>query len=153
MLDMQSSHQPQLAGFPVVLQFPIQWGDLDAYGHVNNLAYLKWFEATRAIYAAKVGVEVLPGQKGVGGLVAGLNCKYLRPVKYPGIVLAGVRITRLTIGSVALEFQIVDCETGVPAAQGGCDVVLYDTEAGKPVPIPAEIRANVEELEGKAFPI
>ena len=37
-----------LAEYSVVLHLPIQWSDLDAYGHVNNLAYLKWFEDARA---------------------------------------------------------------------------------------------------------
>jgi len=139
--------------FPVSLEFPIQWGDLDAYGHVNNLSYLRWFEAARAVYATKVGVVTLPGQPGVGGIVASLRCQYLRSVSYPGVVQACVRITKLTIAGVSLEFQIFDRATGVPAASGGCEVVLVDIASEKPVPIPDEIRAAVEELEGKEFPI
>ena len=26
---------------------PILWGDMDAYGHVNNVVYLRWFEEAR----------------------------------------------------------------------------------------------------------
>lgn len=137
--------------YPVVIEFPIQWGDLDAYGHVNNLAYLRWFEAARAEYARKVGVVTLPGQPGVGGIVASLRCKYLRSVAYPGVVSACVRINKLTIAGVSLEFQIFDAATGVPAASGGCEVVLVDIASEKPVPIPDDIRAAVETLEGKEF--
>ena len=97
-----------LPGFAVVVPLTIQWGDLDAYGHVNNVCYLKWFEHARCIYATKVGVEVVSREEGVGALVASVSCKYLRQITFPGEVLVGVRITRLTIGSVTLECLIAD---------------------------------------------
>ncbi len=62
----ESSRPSALQKFPIVVEMPILWGDLDAYGHVNNLIYLKWFEAARAIYASRVGVSVTPQQEGLG---------------------------------------------------------------------------------------
>ena len=150
---MHLSSQPSsLQEFPIVVELPIQWGDLDAYGHVNNLVYLRWFEAARAIYALRVGVDVTPRQDGVGAIVAAISCKYLRQLSFPGKIFVGVRVTRMSIGSVTLEFQIVDGQTGVPVAEGGCDAVIYDYSANKPVPVPERIRAAVEELEKKPFP-
>ena len=136
----------------MVIELPIQWGDLDAYGHVNNLVYLKWFEAARAVYALRVGVDVTPRPNGVGAAVAAVSCRYLRQLSYPGSIFAGVRVTRMSIGSVTLEFRIADGKIGVPVAEGGCDAVLYDYAADKPVPVPDHIRAAVEALEGKSFP-
>ncbi len=150
MMD-ESSELSALQGFPVVVQLPIQWGDLDAYGHVNNLVYLKWFEAARAVYASRVGVEVIPRQNGVGAVLASISCKYLRQLSYPGNIFSGVRVARVSIGSITLEFRIADGQIGVPVAEGTCDAVLYDYAADKPVPIPDHIRAAIEELEGKSF--
>ena len=33
----------------VAVSFPIavQWGEMDAYGHVNNTVYLRWFEGAK----------------------------------------------------------------------------------------------------------
>ena len=149
----ESTKELQLRGFPIVVKLPILWGDLDAYGHVNNLVYLRWFEAARAVYASRVGVEVLPSQTGVGAVLATISCKFLRQLNYPGDVLSGVRITRISIGSVTLEYLIADSQTGVPVAEGASDVVLYDYAADKPVPVPDHIRAAVEQLEGKSFPL
>ncbi len=150
---MHNSTRPSaLKEFPVVIELPILWGDLDAYGHVNNVVYLKWFEAARAVYASRVGVDVTPRQVGVGAIVAAISCKYMRQLSFPGQVFSAVRVTRISIGSVTLAFQIVDGPTGVPVAEGGCDAVLYDYASQKPVPIPAHIRAAVEQLEGKSFP-
>ena len=147
----ESSKLSVMQGFPIVIRIPIQWGDLDAYGHVNNLAYLKWFETARAVYASRVGVDVLPRQHGVGAILASISCKYLRQLSYPGKVCSGVRVARLSIGTITLEFRIADERIGVPVAEGSCDAVLYDYTAGTPVPIPDPIRAAVEKLEGRAF--
>ena len=67
-----STDQIGIPGFPVTVRMPIQWGDLDAYGHVNNLVYLKWFEAARAIYATRVGVEVVARDSGIGAIISQL---------------------------------------------------------------------------------
>ncbi len=140
-----------LREFPVVIRLPIQWADLDVYGHVNNVVYLKWFEAARIAYASQVGVEVLARDHGVGAILMSVTCNYLRPLAYPGDVLSAVRITRLTIGGIALKYVIADAQTGVPVADGSSDAVLYDYAADRPVPVPDDIRAAVEALEGKSF--
>ena len=36
-----------LAQFPIILTIPVQWGDQDAFLHVNNTVYLRWFESAR----------------------------------------------------------------------------------------------------------
>lgn len=140
-----------LQAFPVVVQLPILWSDLDAYGHVNNIVYLKWFEAARTAYALRVGVEVVARQSGIGAVLASISCKYLRQLSYPGSIFSGVRAVRLSVGTVTLEFRIVDGQIGVPVAEGSCDAVLYDFAANTPIPVPDHIRAAVEDLEGKSF--
>jgi acyl-CoA thioester hydrolase len=142
-----------LKGYPIVIELPIQWGDLDAYGHVNNLVYLRWFEAARAEYALRVGVDIVPRSGGVGAVVASISCKYLRQLGYPGRVFSAVQIVRMSLGSVTLASLIVDGKIGVPVAEATCDVVLFDSETERPIPIPDPIRHAVEELEGKAFDV
>lgn len=144
---------PTLDKFPVVVRLPIQWGDLDAYGHVNNVVFMKWIEAARAVYATHVGVEILSRDYGVGAVLASISCQYHRQLSYPGEILSAVRVTRISMGSVSLECHIADAQTGVPVADGACDVVLYDYAADRPVPVPDRIRAAVEKLEGKSFPV
>jgi len=153
MTNTLSSGSPVIAGYPVAIRLPILWGDLDVYGHVNNVVYLRWFEAVRAEYAMRVGVEVLVRDRGIGAILASISCRYHRPLPYPGEVFSGVRVTRISVGSVTLEYKIVKADTGVPVADGVSDVVLFDYAANKPVPVPDAIRQAVEALEGKAFPV
>ena len=34
----------ELAAFPIVVRWPVQWGDQDAFQHVNNTIYFRWFD-------------------------------------------------------------------------------------------------------------
>ena len=33
-----------IEGFAVVERIPVLWGDMDAFGHVNNTRFIRWFE-------------------------------------------------------------------------------------------------------------
>ena len=33
--------------YPVIIELPVAWGDMDAFAHVNNTAYFKYFESAR----------------------------------------------------------------------------------------------------------
>jgi acyl-CoA thioesterase FadM len=39
-----------LAGYPVVIEIPVAWGEMDAFQHVNNVAYIRYFESGRIAY-------------------------------------------------------------------------------------------------------
>ena len=36
-----------LAGYPVRIEVPVAWGEMDAFGHVNNVVYFRYFESAR----------------------------------------------------------------------------------------------------------
>ena len=37
-----------LAKFPVVIEIPVAWGEMDSMGHVNNI-YFRHFESARMV--------------------------------------------------------------------------------------------------------
>ena len=49
----------ELADFPVVIALPVQWGDQDAFGHVNNTIPIRWFESSRIAYLEHSGMGLL----------------------------------------------------------------------------------------------
>ena len=56
---------PDLADFPIIERIPVAWGDMDAFQHVNNVVYLKWFETARIAFFQAVGwielIAKIPG--------------------------------------------------------------------------------------------
>jgi len=138
-----------LAEFPITVRLPIYWGDIDVYGHVNSTVYLCWFEAARAAYALRIGLQIQTRDSGIGVVMASVTCNYRRQLEYPGDVVAGARITRVSLSNMTMEYNVVDEQTGLPAADGSSVLVAYDFPADRPVSVPDDVRAAIERLEGR----
>jgi acyl-CoA thioester hydrolase len=41
-------------GYPVVIEIPIAWGEMDAFQHVNNIFYFRYFESARIAYFGRL---------------------------------------------------------------------------------------------------
>ena len=49
-----------LALYPVTLALRVAWGDMDAFQHVNNTVYFRYFESARIAYREWFGVYLGP---------------------------------------------------------------------------------------------
>ena len=146
-----SDCQTLLTGFPVVTTIPVLWGDQDAFGHVNNLAYLRWAETARVEYLLRVGMFPSLPPSGIAPILASVKCDYEAPVTYPDTILAGARVTRIGTSSVQMEHLVVSQNQGRVVARVDSTLVLLDYSRNKPVPVPAEIRKIVADIEGRPF--
>lgn len=147
-------HVRSMNDFPITVRFPVQWGEMDAYGHVNNARYFTWFEAARIAYMARVGLVSAEMQKpdgGVGPIVAATNAEYLRPVVFPAEVVVGARVSRIGTTSLIMEYAVDDASTGVRYARGGAVLVTLNYPGYEKVPVPQEVRVSIEALEGRIF--
>src|SRR5690625_7103838 len=62
-------------------EIPLRWGDMDAFGHVNNTLYLRYCEEARFLWLAEGNISVSPESYPV---VVTIGRSYLRPVVYAG---------------------------------------------------------------------
>jgi acyl-CoA thioester hydrolase len=147
---MQDNHR-LLADFPVVTTIPLLWGDLDAFGHVNNLVYMRWAEDARVEYLLRIGQFPPLPPKGVAPILASMKCDYRRVLNYPDTVYVGTRTSRIGNSSFQMLHRIVSRDLDEIAAEVDSTLVLLDYRTGAPVTVPAEIRATVGKLEGKTF--
>ncbi|MGB7758832.1 MAG: thioesterase family protein [Bryobacteraceae bacterium] len=147
---MKHRHEA-LAGFPVVTTLPVIWGDQDAFGHVNNLVYLRWCETVRVEYLQRVGMWLPLPPQGVGPILASIHCDYKLPLNYPDTVHVGARVTRIGNSSVRMEHRIVSHKRDELAAAVDSTLVMLDYAHGRPSPVTAEIRAKIAEIEGHEF--
>jgi acyl-CoA thioester hydrolase len=145
---MKPCHE-SLIDFPVVVTIPLLWGDHDEFGHVNNLAYLRWSETARVEYLARIGFWPPLPPKGVGPILASISCDYKRVLTYPDITYTGARVTRIGNRSFQLQHRVVSKALDTIAAEVLSTIVVLDYANNKAVPIPESCRRAIEELEAK----
>jgi acyl-CoA thioester hydrolase len=150
-MDSGSQCASLLPGYPVRIAVPVQWGDQDAFGHVNNTVPFRWFESARVAYNQGVGLLELFQAERIGTILAATACDFRRPINFPDTVHVGVRAVRIGRTSIAMEHAIVSERDHGVAALGTATIVVFDYKAGKPHPVPATIRQAIEALEGHAF--
>ena len=148
---MDSDIEKLRQGFPVWVTLPVQWGDQDAFGHVNNTVYFRWFESARIAYADGIRLSGSDAGKEVDPILAAISCKYLRQLTYPDTIHVGARITRIGRSSLTMEHCLISERWRAVAAEGDSTLVAFDYAAQKSVPVPAAVRARIEKIEGKTF--
>jgi acyl-CoA thioester hydrolase len=141
----ESVPEPQRGDFPVERVISTRWEDEDVYGHVNNVVYYSFFDTAvngYLIEATGTDVRTLPEY----GIVAETGCRFLRELRFPGDVVAGLRVERLGTSSVVYEIGLFQGESPEPAAVGRF-VHVYVTGADRAVtPVPDILRKVLEPL-------
>src|SRR5713101_5227720 len=59
-----------LAGYSVIVELSVAWGDMDSYRHVNNVVYFRYFENARLEYFRRLDWFVYEKETGVGPILA-----------------------------------------------------------------------------------
>ena len=136
--------------FPVVISVPVQWGDEDAFGHVNNTVYLRWCESARVEYLQRIGLWQMHEGEGVGPILAAIGCHYKRPVTFPDTVRVSARVTRIGNSSFHMEHLVVSEAMGTVAATLDSTIVVLDYNRNKTVRVPDEIREAIARVEAHA---
>lgn len=137
-----------LAHFPTVIALPVQWGDQDAFLHVNNTVYLRWCESARIAYLDNVGLSELMEREKIGPILAAITCNYRRPVTYPDTIRCGARISRLGRSSLTMEHRVFSEGEQCLVADALSTLVVFDYNRQISQPIPDDIRRKIEEFEG-----
>ena len=138
-----------LEEYPVVVEIPVAWGEMDSLGHVNNAVYFRYFETARIAYFYELEFLVLMETTGVGPILASTQCKFKRPLKYPDTVLVGARGTDILEDRFTTHYRVVSKEQGAVVAEGEGLIVTYDYSKNQKAEIPGIIRDRIIELEKK----
>jgi acyl-CoA thioester hydrolase len=136
-----------LAGYPVVIVIPVAWGEMDAFQHVNNVAYFRYFESARILYSEKLGLHNLKEQSGIGPILGSASCWYKLPLTYPDTVSVGAKITDMAEDRFTMKYVVVSHKHQKIAAEGDGVIVMYNYTKGKKTPIPEELRKNILAFE------
>ncbi len=119
--------------------FPVRWGDMDAFGHVNNVQYFRYLEDVRVDWLRDLGF--LGDRDGGGVVVANVFCNFHAQLTYPSELRARLYLTHMGRSSFdhVVLFERADA-TGATVAAGGATIVWVSRSSGKPLAMPEELR-------------
>ena len=129
--------------YPVTITLPIQWGDMDSLGHVNNARYFTWFESARMALFQEVEMATV-GAPSRGPILARTDCEFLAPLEWPGEITVGTRISRIGTKSFTMEYAIARTDTPERlVATGEGVIVMGDYSRGETVEIDEALRERL----------
>ncbi len=150
-----------------MLSIPIavRWGDMDSYGHVNNVFFIRYLEDTRfALFTPPLGENApsdVPAElsvfdlfpEGSNGLMAGHRIEYQTPLGYEdGPITSRLWITRIGTTSFDIGYELGSADRGTVYAIASTTLVIVNTESNRPVELPQRLRDTLTQWLGDPVP-
>ncbi len=129
------------------LDIPVRWGDMDAFGHVNNIMYFRYFEQVRMSWYESVGFDALKCDD-TGLLIVDNHAEYLKPLVSPAV--ATITMSGHSPGRSSFVSEYWLTSNNILFTRGKAKIVWVDYVKGKSVPLPDAIRALVDPEKVKS---
>lgn len=136
-----------LHDYPVTIEIPVAWGEMDAFRHVNNTVYFRYFESVRMVYFERIGLLDILCETGVGPILATTRCDFKFPLTYPDRVDVGTRVSEIGEDRFTMMYHVFSQQAGRTAARGEGVIVSYDYGAGGKCPLPDAARERIRALQ------
>ena len=133
--------------YPVIVTQAVLWGEMDSYRHVNNVAYFRYFENGRLEYVRRAGWFEVEAATGIGPILASTQARFRRALTYPDSIHIGTRLLELKEDRLTIEHRIVSEALNDVATEGQGLIVSFNYATGKKVPLPAELKQRIRDLE------
>ncbi|MBZ6104748.1 thioesterase family protein [Streptomyces olivaceus] len=122
-----------------IYRCPLRWADMDAYGHVNNVVFLRYLEEARIDFLHRPEKDFKQGS-----VVARHEIDYKRQLvhrHHP--VDIELWVTQIRAASFTLTYEVKDGD--VVYVRASTVIVPFDFEAQRPRRITAEEREFLQE--------
>src|SRR6266851_5712233 len=106
-----------LVGFPVIVELPVVWGEMDSYRHVNNVVYFRYFESARLEYFRRLDWFEYEKETGIGPILAATQARYRKPLTYPDTISVTARVASVAEDRLMLEHLVVSHRLQAVAAE------------------------------------
>lgn len=141
-----------LSDFPIVVDTPVVWADMDVFRHVNNTVLFRYFEIARIAYLERIGfTDDMEAHAGAGPILHSTHCRFRLPLVYPDRVHVGARTVELLPDRFLMEYRVMSEKAGKVAADGGGTVVSFDYIREQKTDLPDAVMRAIEEVEGRTF--
>lgn len=124
-----------------------RWGDQDAFGHINNALYSRYYESARIGYFEKTTQMSFDANSDEIAIMADLKIAFLQQLHYPAEIEIGSRISRMGNSSLVLDAAIFRKGDDTLISTSRATLVWFDLKANQKKPIPQKSRDMTIDFE------
>ena len=122
----------ELAQYPVIHEQAVAWGDMDAFGHVNNVLYYRYIESARIRYLDALNIF----DEKIYTVVASNQCKYL-----------SARVEEIRNSAFRMSYLLWSTMQEKVVAKGEAVMVVVDPVQLAKQAIPDHVKQKILMLE------
>ena len=138
----QQDNHP-LKGFAVIYEQKVEWGDMDAFNHVNNVVYYNYAQRARIHYLEQVDMFNLQTHT----VIASSSCQYLNSVTFPDVLWIGIRAKKIGNTSLTHDYVYFSTAQQKVVATASSVIVFFDQTGKNKQPISDGQRQQLADLE------
>jgi acyl-CoA thioester hydrolase len=121
--------------------FRVRYYECDAYGHLNNINYLRWMQEAAFAASEAVGYDFTRyDQIGHMWLIRETNIEYILPLEYGDEVEIKTWVMDFRRSHSLRKYEFWNTRTGQLVAQASTDWVYLDSKTRRPAGIPEDMR-------------
>jgi acyl-CoA thioester hydrolase len=133
----------QQDSYPFLHDVQARYGDLDPFGHLNNVAIAQAYEEARASLSLRLfGADLIYGRSPYSVVIPTVELHYYAPVRWPSTIQVGVGVAEIGRTSFRCGYGLF----GDGECVGVSEAVLVLLRDERPEPLPPGIRAQLEML-------
>ncbi len=135
-----------MSAFPVELEIPVRFRDIDGMGHVNNAVFHTYLESARLAYWSRLGGG--DHLEDVSFILARMECDFRGQIPFGGAVKVRIRCPGIGTKSFELDYRVESPGGATLYAEARSVQVCYDYARDETVPVSDDLRRRIATLEG-----
>jgi acyl-CoA thioester hydrolase len=132
-----------LDDYPIVFEQRVDWGDMDALGHVNNVVYYRYMENARIYFMDQLQLR----RNHINTVIASNQCKYIKPTFYPDLLKIGMRVEEIRHSGLRMSYLIYSENQQCIVALGEAVQVMLDKNTGNKTLIPDDLKVRILNIQ------
>jgi acyl-CoA thioester hydrolase len=135
--------------FTVVHEMRPRFRDTDAMGHINNAVYITYLEVARQEYWQRLAHA--SDYRRVPFILAHVTCDFRAEALVNEVLDIGIRCEWIGVKSFAFGYEIHERQSRRRVVEATTIQVCYDYSTKQSLPVPADLRRQLEAFEGRAL--
>jgi len=133
--------------YPLVLSQDLVWSDMDAYQHINNAVYFRYFEDARIAFFLRAKLIDYKEKTHIGPILASTRCDFRAPLTFPDTIQVAARVEDIKQKTFKMKYAVYSEKLEKVAAEGEGLIVYYDYQRGESCEIPADILSTINAFQ------